>query len=313
MSSDEEQKTPKNFPKASYVSSSKFQAGFGFSGPSDAWLKARGYKKQAPSGSLDQELRQKILEKYESGTPSYQVSSEAEKSLHKKPQLTSDQINQKKELLAKREKGLSMTKKHLQEAEAPQEKLCLPVQSSPQKRELLTKWIKPTQEEPTNKVEVPVGLGIDFSEGDLKVTVDSGESLMLHSAVLAARCGVFRSMLLSCMQEARSSQITLSGYSFGAVKSFFSYLYSGKLLTDNESILELLSLSNLYNMQGLKLLIQFELEKMIDEENLSTVLEVSEENEAVELSQACLEFCRSNYHSLRKAGKLPPKFKNLVA
>mmetsp|Transcript_2744 Transcript_2744/g.2484 ORF Transcript_2744/g.2484 Transcript_2744/m.2484 type:complete len:128 (-) Transcript_2744:38-421(-) len=120
-------------------------------------------------------------------------------------------------------------------------------------------------------------------------------------------------MLTSSMLEASLNEVQINGYSYEAVKSMLLYLYTGKLKTDNQHIMELLYLAGLYRVNGLKLIIQIELEKCIDEDNLEAIWDAASENEAIELKEKCVEFCLKHQDDIRKIfAQLPKELKSEV-
>jgi len=148
---------------------------------------------------------------------------------------------------------------------------------------------------------------------DLNVVVDSGERIKVHKSILGARSPIFSAMLTSSMLEASLNEVQINGYSYEAVKSMLLYLYTGKLKTDNQHIMELLYLAGLYRVNGLKLIIQIELEKCIDEDNLEAIWDAASENEAIELKEKCVEFCLKHQDDIRKIfAQLPKELKSEV-
>lgn len=145
---------------------------------------------------------------------------------------------------------------------------------------------------------------------DLTIILDSGETIKAHKIILASRSSVFEAMLTSSMLEASLNEVHINGYSYDAVRSMLMYLYTGKLKTDNQHIMELLYLAGLYRLNGLKIIIQIELEKCIDEDNLEAIWDAAIENEAIELREKCIEFCWKNMDSIRKVyPSLPSELK----
>lgn len=86
---------------------------------------------------------------------------------------------------------------------------------------------------------------------DLIIKVGDKE-LPAHQDILRARSHVFEAMLDYDMQEKSSGFIDVPDCDPEAMEEFLSYIYTGKVETDQGTMLELYYIADKYDMQGLK-------------------------------------------------------------
>lgn len=104
------------------------------------------------------------------------------------------------------------------------------------------------------------------------------EIICAHRAIVAARCDWFRRALSSGMREAISKRITIHDTNAYLFRVFLDYLYSGKLITSllsNEQLIDLLVISDRYEMDALKLLCENGLKRYIDNDTVLCLISMA--------------------------------------
>lgn len=310
-----------------FASTADSNAGFGFGQPSDAWLKAKGYKKTHFKGGVerlgddamdidepipqvedskerDRIRREKFLNQLEHTyqppsviLPEQVIPQDTEKDRRRR------ELAEKRERAMKQSQNLSSEIRSLELASQSPVKKHKESLEEEKKREKLTKWI---QEEPIGKTitKVPRTKLLDFSKlwtsetGDFTVFLRDGTFLKLHKSLVSARSTVFNSMFSSQLYEGQSNSLELY-QNPEALKALFQFIYTGKLSCPSGLIIELLDLSNFYGIPGLKQLIEISLSKMLDKDNLSELFEVSITNDARLLYESCISYYSTHSKELR--------------
>eukprot|EP00359_Climacostomum_virens_P005799 CAMPEP_0204901032 /NCGR_PEP_ID=MMETSP1397-20131031/2826_1 /ASSEMBLY_ACC=CAM_ASM_000891 /TAXON_ID=49980 /ORGANISM="Climacostomum Climacostomum virens, Strain Stock W-24" /LENGTH=359 /DNA_ID=CAMNT_0052069303 /DNA_START=1897 /DNA_END=2976 /DNA_ORIENTATION=- len=337
---DQEEPGRPEYQRSGYSSATSFVPGFGFDGPSESWKRARGLIKptyeggSGTSSSEPQEVqakvetsgvnpeqdavrRQRFLDMLERKQPEVQAPPQQEKSPQKV--LSAAEEEQRRRLAALRERGLEETKNLMGNVQAPVEQAPKPrvlTEEQIRRQKQLTSWIdnaKP-EESPVYRVQFE-GLKALFRERsnpDIWIELDSGERIGAHKIVLASRSQVFKSMLLSHMQEEASNSIHIGGFSAEAVNSMIEYLYTGALTTDTHHILEMLYLSSAYFLSGLKTALERKLSRMVSTPQVLMLLEAAEATDSWQLYEEIVTHCLANKVEVQRAGvwgQLSPEFK----
>ena len=112
---------------------------------------------------------------------------------------------------------------------------------------------------------------MNAESADFMVHSEQGTGFPAHKIVLAARSPFFHHMLTSNMYESSANSSTIYEASDEAIRAFLYYLYTGELSIISDDIVDLLRLSDLYQLIGLKDLIKRELEKLCDKELLKQI------------------------------------------
>lgn len=118
-----------------------------------------------------------------------------------------------------------------------------------------------------------------------------------HRVVVASRCDWFRKALQSGMKEDIDKKIIIHDTNPTVFKVFLEYLYSGKLtpsMLTNEQLVDLLVLSDGFEVDFLKQACESGLEYTIDLENAIYLLSLADNYNAKSLKNACLEFIAQN-------------------
>ncbi|KAJ8913824.1 hypothetical protein NQ315_003733 [Exocentrus adspersus] len=121
-----------------------------------------------------------------------------------------------------------------------------------------------------------------------------------HRVIVATRCDWFRRALLSGMKEAIDKKIVIHDTSPFLFRILLEYLYSGKLKQDSlstEQLVEILLLSDRYEMDCLKVTCENALLSSVDEESVFYFLSMSDQYNARVLKTRCLNFI-SQHHEL---------------
>ncbi|XP_025418018.1 BTB/POZ domain-containing protein 9 isoform X3 [Sipha flava] len=88
------------------------------------------------------------------------------------------------------------------------------------------------------------------------VLVVNGERFHAHTVVLASRSDYFRALFYGGLKESHQSEVAITDASVNSFKKLLEYIYSGRmnlLILQDEVILEIFSLSNLYGFTNLEL------------------------------------------------------------
>ena len=113
-----------------------------------------------------------------------------------------------------------------------------------------------------------------------------------HRALIAARCDWFKRALLSGMKESINKRITVHDVEPSSFKIFLQYIYSGLLETKSlsaDDLVELLQLSDKYELDCLKRITETALISHIDQESVFLLLTVANQMNAKHLRLAALE------------------------
>lgn len=102
-----------------------------------------------------------------------------------------------------------------------------------------------------NYLTTLVDMYADDTFKDIKFVIGD-KSLMAHKAVLVAKSKVFRAMLTTNMKESQNGIVEIDDTHFEAFESFIKFLYSNKIGNIQELGLDLLHLSDKYDVQDLK-------------------------------------------------------------
>lgn len=138
---------------------------------------------------------------------------------------------------------------------------------------------------------------------------DSQHTIYAHSFVLKLRSPVFRAMLQSQMQESLTRRIVITEFSTESVRDLLSFLYtdtcaplqalqspsgSQAQIILTQRIEELLMLACKYDIARLQLLCEQQLVARMQVENVSGLLRLADDYQAVHLKQRALEFIACN-------------------
>lgn len=130
---------------------------------------------------------------------------------------------------------------------------------------------------------------------DIKFIIE-GKELYASKIILCSVSDYFKYMFESEMKESncdKNNPIYLKELMFRHVYSIFHYIYTGKLLIDNNSIdeyMEIYKIADMFNITNLVLKIKKYLIKKIDTCNINKLLSFSEGNDIIELREDIIKF-----------------------
>lgn len=151
---------------------------------------------------------------------------------------------------------------------------------------------------------------------DCTINLNNGHIIECHKCILIARSDFFRNMLLGCWLESNCAEISLP-FDFDLMQIYIDYLYldeiqmefihagtnySTSLKSKSEKEIELLF--NLYVLgdqlltDRLKNLCEFKLANLVNLKNVAEIFEFSDEYEAKQLKDFCMEFISLNLATL---------------
>ncbi|RWS01741.1 uncharacterized protein B4U79_04822, partial [Dinothrombium tinctorium] len=128
-------------------------------------------------------------------------------------------------------------------------------------------------------------------------TVAKPIAIRSHRVIVASRCEWFKRALLSGMKESINKTITVHETEPELFKIFLQYLYTGLLDTSNlstDELTELMQLSDRYQVDCLKRIIESCLCNHIDDESALFLLTVSDQFNAKNLRLAAMEYVTSH-------------------
>ncbi|XP_045474802.1 uncharacterized protein LOC123680773 [Harmonia axyridis] len=139
---------------------------------------------------------------------------------------------------------------------------------------------------------------VNYAEGDSPnelnaIPVEEPCIIKAHRVVVASRCDWFRKALLSGMKEDIDKKIVIHETNPETFKIFLEYLYSGKLSPSSithEQLVDLVVLSDRFEVDSLKQACEMALEVTIDTENAIYLLSLADSYNAKTLKVNCLDF-----------------------
>jgi len=89
--------------------------------------------------------------------------------------------------------------------------------------------------------------------------------------------------------------VTLDGFESVIVDQMLQFIYTDELIPTEETVVELLRIAGLYNLERMQSLCMLFIEQSVDEENVVSLLEVSDWYEALHLKSYCITFILKHY------------------
>ncbi|KAJ8680814.1 hypothetical protein QAD02_016601 [Eretmocerus hayati] len=120
------------------------------------------------------------------------------------------------------------------------------------------------------------------------------QKMQLHKSILSSRSNVLAAMFDNGFKESNSNEVEIEDHSFEAMKEFFRYVYAAKVNDIGEHAVELLMLSNKYEVGGLKSLCEQSLIKSLENVNVLDCLNLANLHNAKILELKCVNFIASN-------------------
>jgi len=86
---------------------------------------------------------------------------------------------------------------------------------------------------------------------DVTLSVD-GQQFSCHRALLAAASEYFRCLFTTTLAEQNQSVITISGVDANSMRQVLDYIYTGRVELNSDTVQNLLSSANLFQLRGLR-------------------------------------------------------------
>lgn len=150
-------------------------------------------------------------------------------------------------------------------------------------------------------------LWADEDFADFTIEVEE-QKFPAHRLVLASRSPVLRSLLLTDMREKREGKIVLSDVSASGWRIFQKYLYTNAFSFpkdgDVTELLEVLMLSDKYDVHSLRNVVEGEVISRMSADNIVEVLEASVKFGLFDLKEAGVDFLKRKWATLRTSRKM---------
>lgn len=313
----------KNFPSAR-KGLEQPRGGFGFGGPSEAWLKANGFQSSynGHSGSLDtsnlsaeeqREKRLKALDRYTNPEPQEPLLNQIPEPEPKK-QVSDSEMREKQRIAELREQNLIRNQMELDNLTMPNEESpeAKPIDEEKRKKCLSLANIKPEQVKIVPKALTTNFLkALESSQGDFLIVAKDSVKIPAHKVILSARSNYFNVILTSDSIEARTGELYLAEFSEETIKSMLEFLYSGQVRTSNNSIMELIYLADFLKLENLKLLIQLKLCEFVSVDNLIDLWTLGEDMNLHMLQAKCEEIMKSEKDVRKIIPDMPSSLKSI--
>ena len=144
----------------------------------------------------------------------------------------------------------------------------------------------------------------DFS--DVRFIVEK-RVVHAHRIVLSARCEHFQAMFKSGMRESTATEIEIPNITHTAFIALMQYLYSDAVTTNPDVAIELYTAADMYNLERLKRSCEIMVQKQIDTESASRLLQIADAIHAIPIRNVILTFIVRNFDDVSKTkafGKL---------
>ena len=99
----------------------------------------------------------------------------------------------------------------------------------------------------------------------------------------------------SLINTTKDTEVTLDGFESVIVDQMLQFIYTDELIPTEETVVELLRIAGLYNLERMQSLCMLFIEQSVDEENVVSLLEVSDWYEALHLKSYCITFILKHY------------------
>lgn len=129
---------------------------------------------------------------------------------------------------------------------------------------------------------------------DYELIAPCGRKLLAHKFVLSAASPVFSAMLNSDMKEKRDGSVEITDISYEALEEMLRFLYSGKVKISHETVGDILSAAEKYQISHLKDKCQKFLADNLTTENTVMTLKFCKTFDLVDIQPKVDAFIRSN-------------------
>ncbi|XP_003745980.1 BTB/POZ domain-containing protein 9-like [Galendromus occidentalis] len=132
----------------------------------------------------------------------------------------------------------------------------------------------------------------DKDSSDITLVVE-GEAIYAHKNILAASCDYFRALFRGGMMESDQEEVELKDVPARGFKAVLKYIYTAQLelkSMDVETILEVLSVADLYGLQKMRTSLCEYLEEIMSADNVLLICESIEPLSLKHLHEVCVHF-----------------------
>ena len=318
---------PGRFPKAR-TGIHQNGGGFGFGGPSEAWLRANGQLPNQFTGSSSaigqsenitaeekEQRRLKAIERFQNPGEEIKYAQVTPPTV-KKPQISAEERARREEIAQKREANLILNQMELDNTEI------LPAESAPVRSfdpEMRQKCLSGINLKPRRvEIEIPamqITLNLEnllnSPESDFFLLTEDGTRIGVHKVILSARSLFFHTMLTSNSIEAVRGELQVGGFSGRVLTFLIRYLYAGQVKVSSQDIVELLYLADFFKIDCLKIVIEQKLQECVDVDNVIMLWELSEEMRLEGLKRELWAYCKKNNEVRKIAKDMPSQMKKV--
>jgi hypothetical protein len=304
------------------------RGGFGFQGPSEAWLRANGLSSSftghagsiEPESQLSQEeineRRRKALDRFDNMREEIKEIKENKEinepeTVPNKRSLTETEIEEKLRIAKIREENLKRNQEELDNFRIQEESPPVVIRDQEKIKKCLNRpnFVKKEERKELQRFSLQQ---IFNKNSDFFIQTADGQQVSAHRNVLAARSSFFADMFAGNTMEARRGVFCLNGFSLEAVQSILGFFYTGELVTSNTGIVEVAYLADFLKVENLKYLLQIKLAEFISVDNLVDLWELAVELKFRILKIRCEEFVAAEREVKKIHLELPNELKNIL-
>ena len=302
------------------------RGGFGFAGPSEAWLRANNMSTGQYSGftgkidnqdSVDQEelkeRRKKALERFDNPREPQPVEEH-----HTVPNIRTPSqrdIDEKMRIAMIMEENLKKNQDELDMLIVNTEEIKEPVARDDEKRRKCLAGIKLEKEKKPSVGIKEAGINLiqilRSRQHDFCILAADGKKVFAHRAILSSRSSFFKSLFSGNTYEAHSGQLSLVDFSADSIESVVEFLYSGVLNTSNIEIMEVVYLADYLKLENLKYMLQMNLKDFVSIDNLIDLWNLAVDLKLSILKAYCEELVENDASIKKIHHEMPTELKAL--
>ena len=138
-------------------------------------------------------------------------------------------------------------------------------------------------------------------EGGADYTIECDElDIPVHSLVLSARSPVLHTAMHGSFRENREKIYRIKGFKSDSVKHIVRFLYGFEVTEEVEDPAELFRLGDMYEVEDLKHAASNLMGKNITGENVFTIIEIVEKNEADPIFLKCVAYVKKLHNFIHR-------------
>ena len=131
--------------------------------------------------------------------------------------------------------------------------------------------------------------------------VSADKEFKAHKVVLASQSAFFETGLEERWKKDGAHRVEMLDVPADTMKTILTYMYTGKVENIDKSALDLLPKAEEYQLEGLKVMCEEALSKMLTAETVIDVLVMADTHNAQNLKQSCLTFITKNLTDVKKS------------